>query len=52
MLRTSPERCAADIVDGMKRGRRRIMTGYLSSTFLWLTRLFPNAYPKVLRLLA
>ena len=52
MLRTPPEQCAADIVAGLKRGQRRIMTGYLSSTFLWLSRLLPNAYPKVLKLFA
>ncbi len=50
MLRTPPEQCAADIVAGMKRGQRRIMTGYMSSTFLWLSRLFPNAYPRVIKL--
>jgi len=50
MLRTPPEQCAADIVTGMKRGRKRILTGYKSTTIFWLSRLLPTAYPKVLKL--
>ena len=50
MLRTPPEECAADIVNGMKRGKQRILTGYKSSSIFWLSRLLPTAYPKVLKL--
>lgn len=52
LLLTPPEQCAADILDGMQRGKRRILTGNKSSTLFWLSRLFPTAYPKVLKLLA
>ncbi len=52
LLQTSPEECAANILDGMERGKRRIMTGNKSSTLFWLSRLLPNHYPKVLKLFA
>ncbi len=48
MLRTPPEECAADIIRGMRQGQRRIMTGYMSTTVFWLTRLLPNRYPALL----
>ncbi|HET8881943.1 MAG TPA: SDR family oxidoreductase [Solimonas sp.] len=52
MLRTSPERCAADIIKGLRRGRTRILTGHLSSRIHWLARLFPNFYPRLMKLMA
>lgn len=52
LLQTSPEECAANILDGMERGKRRIITGNKSSTIFWLSRLLPNHYPKVLKLFA
>jgi NAD(P)-dependent dehydrogenase (short-subunit alcohol dehydrogenase family) len=52
MLRTSPETCAADILNGIRRGKRRILTGYLSRTLFWLSRLLPNHYPRVIALLS
>lgn len=51
MLRTPPERVAADILNGLRRGRRRILTGYSSSTIHWMSRLFPNTYPRLLKAL-
>lgn len=51
LLRTPPETVAKDILAGMRRGRRRILTGYTSSTIHWMTRLFPNSYPRLLKLL-
>jgi NAD(P)-dependent dehydrogenase (short-subunit alcohol dehydrogenase family) len=51
MLITPPEDCAADILQGLRRGQRRILTGNKSSTLFWLARLFPNSYPTLLRLL-
>jgi short-subunit dehydrogenase len=50
MLKTPPEACAADIVAGVERGRRRIITGYRSTTFYWLSRLLPNSYPTLVKL--
>ena len=51
MLTTPPENCAADIIKGLRRGHNRILTGNNSSTMFWLARLFPNSYPKLLKLL-
>lgn len=52
MLRTPPETCAADILNGIRRGKRRILTGYLSRTLFWLSRLLPNHYFHVVRWLS
>lgn len=52
MLRTPPEECAADIINGIRKGDKRVITGYKSSTMFWLPRLFPNAYPSLLKLFA
>jgi NAD(P)-dependent dehydrogenase (short-subunit alcohol dehydrogenase family) len=49
MLVTPPEQCAADIVSGIERGKRRILTGNLSTTLYWLSRLLPNTYPTIIR---
>jgi short-subunit dehydrogenase len=51
MLITPPADCAADILQGLRRGQRRILTGNLSSTLFWLSRLFPNTYPAIMRFL-
>lgn len=51
MLVTPPEHCAADIIAGLRKGRRRILTGHLSRRIFWLTRLLPNHYPAILKLL-
>jgi short-subunit dehydrogenase len=52
MLVTPPEECAADIIAGLERGRRRILTGSKSTTLHWLSRLLPNRYPGIVRALA
>jgi hypothetical protein len=51
-LLTPPAECAADILAGVERGDLRIITGNKSSTLHWLSRLLPDSYPKILRLLA
>jgi short-subunit dehydrogenase len=51
MLVTPPEKCAADIIAGVEQGRKRILTGSRSTTLYWLSRLMPNAYPAVLRMI-
>lgn len=51
MLITPPEECAADILRGVSSGKKRILTGNLSTTLFWLTRLFPTAYPTIIKLL-
>lgn len=52
MLTTPPEECAADIIAGIERGDLRIITGNKSSTLYWLSRLLPNRYPAIIRMLA
>lgn len=52
LLLTPPDECAADIISGLERGDKRILTGHKSTTLYWLSRLFPNNYPAILRMLA
>lgn len=46
---TSAERAAEIILDGTAKGRRRIIVGGDAKIAQFLTRLFPVAYPKVLK---
>ncbi|THV16012.1 SDR family oxidoreductase [Nocardioides caeni] len=48
MLVTPPEVVASDILDGIERGRRRILTGKYSRSIFWLSRALPNRFPAVL----
>lgn len=48
LLVTPPEVCARQILDGVAKGRNRILTGSRARTIHWLSRLFPNSYPKIL----
>jgi NAD(P)-dependent dehydrogenase (short-subunit alcohol dehydrogenase family) len=52
LLITPPEECAADILAGLRGGKRRILTGNKASTIFWMSRLLPNVYPALLRRLA
>lgn len=52
LLLTPPAECAADIIAGLERGQRRILTGHKSTTLYWLSRLLPNSYPAILKMLA
>lgn len=52
MLVTPPAECARQILDGVRAGRRRILTGNRARTIDWIARLFPSSYPAVLRRLA
>jgi len=47
LLLTPPDECAADIIRGIERGKRRIITGHRSTTLWWLSRLLPNRYPAI-----
>jgi NAD(P)-dependent dehydrogenase (short-subunit alcohol dehydrogenase family) len=49
MLTTTPEQCAEDILRGVVAGKRRILTGNYSRTLHWISRLFPNSYPTLLK---
>jgi NAD(P)-dependent dehydrogenase (short-subunit alcohol dehydrogenase family) len=52
LLQTPPDECAAEIIAGIERGQKRIITGNRSSTLFWLSRLVPNAYPAILKRVA
>ncbi len=49
VLTTPPEECAADIIKGLRKGDRRIITGNKSTSMYWMARLFPNTYPALLK---
>ncbi len=49
LLITPPERVAAAIVDGVRRGRKRIVVGHLARALFWLPRLFPDRYHDVIQ---
>ncbi|MBK9521072.1 MAG: SDR family oxidoreductase [Rhodocyclaceae bacterium] len=49
MLLTPPEECAANILKGIVNGDLRIVTGHRSGITFWVSRLFPNSYPKLLK---
>jgi NAD(P)-dependent dehydrogenase (short-subunit alcohol dehydrogenase family) len=51
MLQTPPADCAADIIRGLRNGKRRILTGKYSRTMFWLARWLPNSYPRLLKML-
>lgn len=46
---TSPERAAEIILDGVKRGKRRIMIGRDAKIVSFLQRMFPAGYPAILK---
>lgn len=48
-MQTTPAECAADVLAGIRKGKRRIVTGRLSSVMFWLPRLFPDNYHRFLR---
>jgi NAD(P)-dependent dehydrogenase (short-subunit alcohol dehydrogenase family) len=48
MLTTPPERVATDILAGVERGKRRILTGSWSSRMSWMGRFLWNAYPALI----
>lgn len=52
LLITPPEECAADIIAGVERGKRRIITGNKSTSLFWLSRCMPNTYPRLLKALS
>jgi NAD(P)-dependent dehydrogenase (short-subunit alcohol dehydrogenase family) len=48
LLTTPPEKCAADIIRGVERGKRRILTGAQSSRMSWMARFLPDTYPGLI----
>ena len=52
LLTTPPEACAAAILKGVQSGRKRVVTGNQSSSLFWLSRLLPNNYHSLVKLIA
>ena len=49
LLTTPPEECAAKIIAGIERGKKRIVTGNTARSTWWMSRLLPNSYPAVFK---
>jgi NAD(P)-dependent dehydrogenase (short-subunit alcohol dehydrogenase family) len=49
LLVTPPEECAAAIIAGVERGRRRVVTGSWSTRFFLMSRFLPNSYPSLIQ---
>lgn len=52
IMTTPPEDCAAAILNGVRRGKKRVVTGNQSGRVFWLSRLMPNSYHSVVKLIA
>jgi NAD(P)-dependent dehydrogenase (short-subunit alcohol dehydrogenase family) len=52
LLTTPPEACATAILNGVRRGKKRVVTGNQSAPLFWLSRLMPNSYHSVVKLIA
>jgi NAD(P)-dependent dehydrogenase (short-subunit alcohol dehydrogenase family) len=52
LLTTPPEDCAAAILKGVRTGKKRVVTGNQSAPLFWLSRLLPNSYHSVVKLIA
>ncbi len=49
LMQTTPAQCAKEILAGVKRGKRRIVTGRNAQLLYWLPRLFPESYPRLIK---
>ena len=52
LLVTPPERCAADILNGVRRGKKCVITGNQSRSLFWLSRLMPKSHHSIVKLIA
>jgi hypothetical protein len=52
VLTTAPEDCAVAILKGVPRGKKRVVTGNQSAPLCWLSRLMPNRYQSVVKMIA
>jgi short-subunit dehydrogenase len=52
LMVTTPDHCATAILRGIRRGKRRVVTGHRANLLFWLPRMFPARYPRFLRSLA
>jgi short-subunit dehydrogenase len=49
LLSMPPEQVAGDILQGVLKRKRRVVTGNRGSLIWWMSRLFPDRYPDILR---
>lgn len=48
MARTTPEQAAEIILEGVRKGRKRILVGADARAIHWIVRLFPRSYDRVI----
>ena len=48
LARTTPEQAAETILDGVRRGKKRILVGADARAIHWIVRLFPRSYDRVI----
>jgi NAD(P)-dependent dehydrogenase (short-subunit alcohol dehydrogenase family) len=48
-MTTPPSACARQIIDGLRRGKPRLLVGNSSRILFWLPRLFPDTYGRLVR---
>nr|WP_307833058.1 SDR family NAD(P)-dependent oxidoreductase [Pseudomonas sp. TH10] len=48
-MTTTPQSCARQIVDGLKRGKPRLLVGNGANILHWISRLFPDSYGVLVR---
>lgn len=49
LLITPPEEVARDILNGVARGKKKIMTGSMSMLVDWISRIFPTSYHALVK---
>jgi short-subunit dehydrogenase len=51
IMRTKPEDLVTEILAGVERGDKRIVAGYLAGRIFWLSRVLPNSYDRLVRMM-
>jgi short-subunit dehydrogenase len=51
IMKTTPEDLVAEILTGVERGAKRIVPGNLAGRIFWLSRLLPNSYDRLVRMM-
>lgn len=48
-MTTTPQECARQIIDGLRRRKPRLLVGNGASILHWISRLLPNSYGRLVR---
>jgi short-subunit dehydrogenase len=51
IMKTTPEELVRQTLVGVERGDKRIVPGHLASRIFWLSRLLPNSYDRLVRMM-